>query len=185
MNPFKALRKILKNQEEILRQLSFERGVRELRDHGAELPGEAAIYWHGKWSIDKMRLGELVYNSPRGTMPFAECPLAKFLARGEMRDFEEFRRDMVLSNGGNPLKTDESPEPFLQLARSLEEHPYDISRCAIVVAAPDNVVVDGNHRTSALIARHGPDHEISVIKLYTPNYGPWGIVKGVDGRAAD
>ena len=179
MNPFKVLRKILANQEEILRQLSFERGVREIRDHGAELPGEAAAYWHGNWSIGKVRLGDLYYNSASGPCPFSACALYRFLATGDTREFEAFHRDMRAATRGAPPRHegDADPNVLRELAERLRETGYDIAKCAIVVLSPDNVVIDGNHRTSALLAQFGPDHEIPVVRLYTPAYGPWGIVK--------
>ena len=41
---------------------------------------------------------------------------------------------------------------------------YDPSICCITVRS-DNVILDGFHRAAFLIARHGPDYKVKVVRV--------------------
>lgn len=164
--PLRALRMILRNQEEILRQMSFERAVRKLRLHGVEMPMDAADYWHGKFQVCQIRLGDLRVLSPtRGAVPIAESDLFRFLKNGDQSAFESYRKDIGRA-AGMDLEYEGRDREYLAFVDRFLKEGYDIAKCAIVIRAEDNAVVDGQHRAVALRAHFGDEHRIKVVKLF-------------------
>ena len=172
-HPFRALRTIVRNQEAILENqgriihaLAFDRFTRRLRMHGVEVPPDVESKWHGRFEVCSRKLGDLRCKSPSlGIVPYKESYLYRFLTSGDDSLFELYRRDICIQSG-TELEFSNDREEFLAFAERFQSEPYDISRCAIVILADGNVVVDGNHRVAALLKAHGEDYEVQVVKLF-------------------
>ena len=51
-----------------------------------------------------------------------------------------------------------------RLFKALKDADYDPSICCITVNDA-NVILDGFHRSAFLLARHGPDHKVKVVRV--------------------
>ena len=148
----------------ILHHLEWQSDYRTLRQHGLELPGESAYYWTGHYEVANVRLGDLSRYWKGRAVPLAETDLGKFAAgvdAGGLRRYYEEMAEMTAHSGES---VDESVDASMRLFESMKDKDYDPSICCITVNSA-NVILDGFHRSSFLLARHGPDFKVKVVRV--------------------
>lgn len=154
--------------DSVLRFLSWQADYRALRQHGIELPGETAYYWTGCYEIVEVRLGDLRGYWKNRPVPLTESNLGKF-AKGE--DEDGLRRhydEMAKAIGRSEESVVEGVSASKRLLEQLGKNDYDPSICCITVN-DGNVILDGFHRSAFLLALHGPDYKIKVVRIL-PTY---------------
>ena len=148
----------------MIRHLSWLSAYRTLKQHGIELPGESACYWTGFYEVVEVRLGDLRGFWKTGPVPLQDSDLCKYV-RGEDKDgLRRYCDDIAKA----ALRSDESAAESVadseRLFSNLEKTDYDPSICCITVNS-GNVILDGFHRSSFLLAKHGPDHKVKVVRV--------------------
>lgn len=148
----------------MLRHLAWQADSRSLKQHGIELPGESAYYWTGFYEVVEVPLGDLRGFWKTGPVPLQDSDLCKFV-RGEDEDGLRKYCDGVAKGASRSKESAvEGVASSERLFKQLESVGYDPSICCITVRS-DNVILDGFHRAAFLIARHGPDYKVKVVRV--------------------
>lgn len=148
----------------ILHHLEWQSDYRTLRQHGLELPGESAYYWTGHYEVANVRLGELSRYWKGRAVPLAETDLGKFAAGVDNDGLRRYYEEMAKMTAHSSESIDESVDASKKLFESMKDKDYDPSICCITVNS-SNVILDGFHRSSFLLARHGPDYKVKVVRV--------------------
>lgn len=148
----------------ILHHLEWQSDYRTLRQHGLELPGESAYYWTGHYEVANVRLGELSRYWKGRAVPLAETDLGKFAADVDNDGLRRYYEEMAKMTAHSSESIDESVDASKKLFESMKDKDYDPSICCITVNS-SNVILDGFHRSSFLLARHGPDYKVKVVRV--------------------
>ena len=148
----------------ILHHLEWQSDYRTLRQHGLELPGESAYYWTGHYEVANVRLGELSRYWKGRAVPLAETDIGKFAAGVDNDGLRRYYEEMAKMTAHSSESIDESVDASKKLFESMKDKDYDPSICCITVNS-SNVILDGFHRSSFLLARHGPDYKVKVVRV--------------------
>ena len=150
--------------DSMLRILSWQADYRALRQHGIELPGEAAYYWTGHYEIVEVRLGDLRGYWNNGPVSLSESDLGKFASGEDKGALRRYYDKMAEATSRSKESADEGVAASERLFKSLESADYDPSICCITIN-DGNVILDGFHRSAFLLAKHGPDYRIKVVRV--------------------
>ena len=148
----------------ILHHLMWQADYRTLRQHGIELPGESAYYWTGHYEIANVRLGELRRFWKGSAVPLGETDLGRFAKGGHDGGLRAYYEEMARMTNHSAESVAESVAESERLFAKLETSSYDPSVCCITVNG-DNVILDGFHRSCFLLAKHGPDSAVKVVRV--------------------
>ena len=150
--------------DSILHHLEWQADYRTLHQHGIELPGESAYYWTGHYEVVNVRLGDLRRFWTKGPMPLSETDLFRF-AKGDDKDgLSKYYAEMGKITAHSKESAVEEAIASMRLFKTLENAEYDPSICCITVN-DSNVILDGFHRSVFLLARHGPDYKVKVVRV--------------------
>lgn len=148
----------------ILHHLEWQSDYRTLRQHGIELPGESAYYWTGHYEVANVRLGDLSRYWKGRAVPLAETDLGKFVAGADADGLRRYYEEMAKMTAHSGESVDESVSASIRLFESMKDRDYDPSICCITVNSA-NVILDGFHRSSFLLAKRGPDFKVKVVRV--------------------
>ena len=148
----------------ILHHLEWQADYRTLKQHGIELPGESAYYWTGHYEVVEVRLGSLRRYWKDGPVPLSETDLGKYAAGKDGDGLRRYYDELADVTSHSVESADMAASASEQLFAKLEKADYDPSICCITVN-DGNVILDGFHRSSFLLARHGPDHKVKVVRV--------------------
>ena len=148
----------------ILHHLMWQADYRTLRQHGIELPGESAYYWTGHYEIANVRLGALRRFWKGRAVPLEETELGRFAKGGHEGGLRAYYEEMAEMTSHSAESVTESVAESERLFAHLETASYDPSVCCITVN-DDNVILDGFHRSCFLLAKHGPESKIKVVRV--------------------
>lgn len=172
MNPFKfflRLKSIDRNLKELLRLQRFNLDRDNLAERGIAVPAKAHQWWTGIWEIIDLPLRELksyeILTNDGTPVPLSETPLYLFLKTG---DETHLRRYIELHDRNGKCLTKASYEPHRRslaaLRETLSHEPYSPGKRVIVVDNR-NAILDGTHRSSCLLALHGAELKITVLRI--------------------
>lgn len=111
-----------------------------------------------RYEVVRVRLGDIRRMTATGQIVKLETCEPYLFLRGDKARYEEYC-DMNRAVTG----FDMSPARFERLRGDMAQ--YD-PRKMPVVRGDENVVMDGQHRCCILLDRHGPDHEIEVLRIW-------------------
>ncbi|MDO4184519.1 MAG: hypothetical protein Q4D11_04710, partial [Rhodospirillales bacterium] len=110
------------------------------------------------YKIDKIKLKDLRRSwVDRKLYTLTECSPYKYL----QGNCEQYQRYCKLNSEVSPF--DMSKERFDELIESIKKS-YDTRRMPVI--NKDNVIMDGQHRTSVLLYLYGEEYEIPVLRLF-------------------
>lgn len=148
--------------------LRFQEARGELLGLGCALPAEAAPRWTGRYVVDTVRLGDLRRRNFRQLggelIPLEDSMLVRYLRTKDVGVLAEYERLHVQFGIFPREKMASWRVSALNTFASVERDGYDPSRSCIVVNE-DNSIADGYHRLSALYVKHGPMHQVRVIRI--------------------
>ena len=149
---------------ETWRMLRWQVDHARLRQHGFELPAEAEPCWTGRFEVVKVSLRSL-FRRWKGTLvPLEDTMLVRYLKSGDVAVLDDYERMHVdgglISMEGCKAWREKTEETFSRLRKE----PYNPSVSCLVIDA-ESAIVDGYHRSAALFARYGGDHEIAAIRI--------------------
>lgn len=148
----------------ILHHLEWQSDYRALRQHGIELPGESAYYWTGHYEVANVRLGDLSRYWKGRAVPIAETDLGKFVSGADAGGLRRYYEEMAKMTAHSGESVDASVSASIRFFESMKNMDYDPSICCITVNSA-NVILDGFHRSSFLLAKHGPDFKVKVVRV--------------------
>lgn len=150
--------------EAVNRKLQWMVHYRELKQHGIELPADCHFYWTGHYEVATLRVGDIRRTDRHGTVALEDSVLVRFLRSGDRRILQEYYDELARHCGMSESAVREQIEATCRTFDRLREIEYDPSISCIVVNHR-NEIVDGFHRSSALLVRHGPGHEVKVVRI--------------------
>lgn len=150
--------------DSILHHLEWQADYRTLHQHGIELPGESAYYWTGHYEVVNVRLGDLRRFWTNGPVPLAETDLGRFASGEDTDGLRKYYSEMGKITSHSKESAAEEAVASERLFKALKDADYDPSICCITVNDA-NVILDGFHRSAFLLARHGPDHKVKVVRV--------------------
>ena len=152
--------------ETIMKDIDWLVSYRSFRQRGIELPADCHLDWSARNELVDVRVGDLKRFWVSGEVPLEETPLVRYLRTGDETVVRE-SYELLSQLGGLAKETVEigvaQSRKVFDSVRGLE---YDPARCCIVINE-HNVIIDGYHRSSAVLAKHGPDYKIRVLRLLT------------------
>lgn len=150
--------------DSILHHLMWQADYRALRQHGIELPGDSAYYWTGHYEVVQARLGDLRRYWAGKAVPLGETDLGRFVSGEDAGGLRSYYDELAKITNHSEESAAESVADSERLFSNLEKTDYDPSICCITVNS-GNVILDGFHRSSFLLAKHGPDHKVKVVRV--------------------
>ena len=118
-----------------------------------------------RYEKTQIRLGDMLRDYNDGLYDLSKTlPYRYFVNKGNIEIEKEYKRYCSLDR--NRVDNDQrSPETFRELIDAIHRNGYDDSQSSIVVDQ-FNIVLDGQHRGSILLAELGEDTPIDVVKVW-------------------
>lgn len=124
------------------------------------------------WDVEKVRLCDIKRFWEGEIISLYASPAYSFAAHGDLQGYREYVSVHWLDAGAQSRLTREQIEKgidddvsrFRETIRQMKSTDYDIRKGAVVLDS-NNVILDGVHRTCALLCRYGPEHEIAVLRV--------------------
>jgi len=154
--------------EEIHRNVSWLVAYRSMRQHGVGLPADCATNWSEHYEVVKIRVGDLRRFWMGRPQPLEETALVKYLRTGDEDVIRSYYEQLHSVFGGDASGIEVSVAESCKLFSGLRDLEYDPSICCIVVN-DQNIIIDGYHRSSVILAKHGPDCMVKVVRVLPDN----------------
>ena len=150
--------------EAILHHLVWQADYRILRQHGIELPGESAHYWTGGYEVLDVRLGDLRRFWQGKAVSLNETDLFKFVSGEDKEGIHRYYDELGRLWGHSKESAKSNVEDSERLFKDMEGAGYDPSVSCITIN-DKNVILDGFHRSTFLLVKHGPDFKVKVVRI--------------------
>lgn len=151
-------------------------GLRLCSDPRFELSDDFVLRWlehHIVWKYELVSVpfGSISRLSPDcTTVPLVESEPYRFLV-GQTADYVHYcearrRTDYMMLSEDEYVREarEHCINRYQSLINALEQAPYDERR--VIVVDQGNIAMDGQHRAAILLHMYGPDHRVTVLKIY-------------------
>ena len=118
-----------------------------------------------RYDVDQIRLGDIRRYFEGRTTSLYETPVYSLIAHDDEKAYRKYVSDNRDGVEDIEAVTDRDIERFRRTIASMMNDDYDIRKCAIVIDS-NNVILDGMHRTCALLYRFGPTYKIPVVRVW-------------------
>ncbi len=126
-----------------------------------------------KYEVDKLKIGDIKYFYCGELVPLSSTLVYDYLVTGNEESYKmharvRFKNALHLTGEVLSSRVNEDLARFKNTVNIITNKGYDIRSGAIIVNQ-DNTLLDGVHRLCILLNLFGPEHEISVLRIYYIN----------------
>lgn len=150
--------------DSLMRDVGWLVAYRSLKQRNVELPADCHLYWSEWNELVEIPVGDIRRVWVGGSIPLCETTLVRYLKSGDEGILREYYRKLAEVGGLSKESVETGIRQSHALFERMKDFEYDPSVCCIVVNER-NEILDGYHRSSAILACYGADYKVKVLRL--------------------